>query len=510
MFEELNQHRAAVEEQIQKGFEIGFTGGELEKAHKVGDIHPNGKWVWTQLPSGKYDWRVIKKTSAPSGSAVSSTAQKQTSEGKKSWDNLSDFYKNGSDERKMWMEWDRFQKTGDPNIISSIRKILEKKFPNVSSWKQYTPNTNNSSKLVAVGADGKEIASIDFGGKGVDLPKLQTFMDKCSAVKKKEDHITISPNHPALGALKGVNAMKEYLTTFNSKYTDMSKVEVLRTPKGNWEVHYDGDRLGIFAGDQVPEGTAKKMGWLKTDAKDLIGYKRDVEEEAKKKEGSVAQKKNETNAEAGIRVFNSLSKEKQAILLGKLKKESERFLKNGMKLNEIIGEVEEYRDNNIDFDEEMFDIARDLGVKHNEAYWVMKHAANLEIKRLEGLANDKKKANKTADDSPKETRIIFLNGKPYYIWNEGKDFRGSSQNPKDLTNTNYLRKFDSSQGFESIDDVEEYVQTHFGKKFDAKDPYQVHAVNYLLGQPRWTMKSAERWVANLPEKKVKELADKDM
>lgn len=185
MFEELNQHRAAVAEQIQKACEIGFTGNELEKAHKVGDIHPNGKWVWTQLPSGKYDWRVIKKTGAGSGAAAPSTAQNQMSEGKKSWDNLSDFYKNGSDERKMWMEWDRFQKTGDHNRISSIRKILEKKFPNVSSWKHFAPNMN-SSKLVAVGADGKEIASIDFGGKGVDLPKLQTFMDKCSAVKKKE------------------------------------------------------------------------------------------------------------------------------------------------------------------------------------------------------------------------------------------------------------------------------------------------------------------------------------
>lgn len=177
MFEELNKHRAAVAENIQKACEIGFTGNELEKAHKVGDIHPNGKWVWTQLPSGRYDWRVIKKTSGGSGGAAPATAQ-----------------------------------------------------------------------------------------------------------KKEEKKISISANHPALGALRGVNAMKEYLTTFNSKYTDMSKVEVMRTPKGNWDVHYDGHRLGIFAGDQVPESTAKKMGWLRTDSKDLTRSKRDAEEEAKKSE----------------------------------------------------------------------------------------------------------------------------------------------------------------------------------------------------------------------------------
>ena len=34
---------------------------ELEKAHKVGDIHPNGKWVWKEIKPGKFDWRVIKK-----------------------------------------------------------------------------------------------------------------------------------------------------------------------------------------------------------------------------------------------------------------------------------------------------------------------------------------------------------------------------------------------------------------------------------------------------------------
>ena len=82
MFEELNQHRAAVAENIQKACEIGFTGNELEKAHKVGDIHPNGKWVWTQLPSGRYDWRVIKKTAQPAaatGGASSNPAKKNAS-----------------------------------------------------------------------------------------------------------------------------------------------------------------------------------------------------------------------------------------------------------------------------------------------------------------------------------------------------------------------------------------------------------------------------------------------
>ena len=76
MFKELNAHRQAVQENIKKAFEIGFTGNEdLEKAHQVGDIHPNGKWVWTQLPSGKYDWRVIKNKQGDNSAKNSSSKQ---------------------------------------------------------------------------------------------------------------------------------------------------------------------------------------------------------------------------------------------------------------------------------------------------------------------------------------------------------------------------------------------------------------------------------------------------
>ena len=80
MFEDIQKHRQAVRENIEKSLQIGFTESEdFEKAHKVGDIHPNGKWVWTQLPSGKFDWRVIKKSPAN---------QKKVSESKEGTKNL--------------------------------------------------------------------------------------------------------------------------------------------------------------------------------------------------------------------------------------------------------------------------------------------------------------------------------------------------------------------------------------------------------------------------------------
>lgn len=167
----INARRQVVAENIEKAMTVGFTpdeelekalgagydtngeDGNIEKAHQVGDIHPNGKWVWTQLPSGKYDWRTIKKN----------TAEKKQEE------------------------------TG--------------------------------------------------GSKEVD-----DFMDK--------------------------------VKTFNSKYTDTSKVSVIKTPKGNWDVSYDGHRLGGIMADQLSEKTAKKMGWLKEEKKEDKVKEKDLAEYA--------------------------------------------------------------------------------------------------------------------------------------------------------------------------------------------------------------------------------------
>ena len=69
MFEEIKRHNALVRDQIYKV----FVGGEqlLEKAHQVGDIHPNGKLVWTEYATGKFDWRAKKPASTPAQAPAS-------------------------------------------------------------------------------------------------------------------------------------------------------------------------------------------------------------------------------------------------------------------------------------------------------------------------------------------------------------------------------------------------------------------------------------------------------
>lgn len=55
------------------------------------------------------------------------------------------------------------------------------------------------------------------------------------------------------------------LKTVNGKYTDESKVSVMKTPKGNWEVSYDGHVVVTVTSGILSEKVAKDKGWIKDD-----------------------------------------------------------------------------------------------------------------------------------------------------------------------------------------------------------------------------------------------------
>ena len=81
---DIRKRRALINRQISKGFNDNFSqeniskayDNEFNKAHKVGDIHPNGKWVWTEIKPGKFDWRVIKKSKGSTDQAAKTPTQK--------------------------------------------------------------------------------------------------------------------------------------------------------------------------------------------------------------------------------------------------------------------------------------------------------------------------------------------------------------------------------------------------------------------------------------------------
>lgn len=88
MDEIIKKHRAMVTERLAQSFSAvprntlskAEEYDDIEKARVVrqdGDIHPNGKWVWSsQAAGGKGDWRVIKKPK--DGSPAPAPAKKET------------------------------------------------------------------------------------------------------------------------------------------------------------------------------------------------------------------------------------------------------------------------------------------------------------------------------------------------------------------------------------------------------------------------------------------------
>lgn len=186
----INARRQAVAENIEKAMTVGFTpdeelekalgagydpngeDGNVEKAHQVGDIHPNGKWVWTQLPSGKYDWRTIKKN----------TTEKKQEEtgGSKEVDDFMDkvktFNSKYNDESKIAVvptdkgNWDTYYDGHRLGIING--SVLSKKTAKDKNW--YTEGSgrdHSSGKKEEKKEEKKERYLLKPDGTPIDLSK---------------------------------------------------------------------------------------------------------------------------------------------------------------------------------------------------------------------------------------------------------------------------------------------------------------------------------------------------
>ena len=90
MYNPIEEKRRLVQERIAKSFGNGINVAEeieLEKAHKDGEMHPNGKWVWVSSANGgKGDWRTAngrahKKHQETYGNKDDEGSEKKTLDG---------------------------------------------------------------------------------------------------------------------------------------------------------------------------------------------------------------------------------------------------------------------------------------------------------------------------------------------------------------------------------------------------------------------------------------------
>ena len=153
--------------------EVNFetSDEEVMKAHQVGDMHPNGKWVWTEYKPGHFDWRPLKGHGGdrtPQGSGSGSSGG------------------NGDDDKK----------------------------PKKPETKQETG-----------GEDKKKIA--------------------------------------------GVSDIMEGFRIQTNKYSDLSKMSLQKTPKGNWRLYYDGKDTGTtMQASVISDANAKKAGLWKEEGEE--------------------------------------------------------------------------------------------------------------------------------------------------------------------------------------------------------------------------------------------------
>lgn len=197
----------------------------FEKAkHQDGDMHPNGKWVWVSSANGgKGDWRTKggRTHTKHSVGGNAGTGSTTTTQQKPTTQVVGTTKKITSDKEFL----DIFRDASD----DVLNKIVSGKIQASDKEKKLVQQIIDERKKPKVG----------------DVSKL-TAQQK-SMVDKVMD--------------------RGFLMTSN-KYNDKSKVELKKTPKGNWRCYYDGRDIGAtISGKLISDTAAKKIGWYKEETK---------------------------------------------------------------------------------------------------------------------------------------------------------------------------------------------------------------------------------------------------
>ena len=261
---------------LQEAEDILKAAGEeelFEKAkHQDGDMHPNGKWVWVSSANGgKGDWRTKggRTHTKHSTGGNAGTGSTTTTQQKPTTQVVGTTKKITSDKEFL----DIFRDASD----DVLNKIVSGKIQASDREKKLAQQIIDERKKPKVG----------------DVSKL-TAQQK-SMVDKVMD--------------------KGFLMT-SSKYSDKSKVELKKTPKGNWRCYYDGRDIGAtISGKLISDTAAKKIGWYKEETKSTTTEPTDTTQTKPKKRP------------IGVGTNGPEKRKKESIVVDTLKYES----KNGFK-----------------------------------------------------------------------------------------------------------------------------------------------------------------------------------
>ena len=149
MFNPIETKRRMVQERIEKSFD-----NEIEKAkHQVGEVHPNGKWIWTEYAPGKFDWKSKKGKYYKNGGSNAAVTSK-------------------TPEDKGYAE--RFKKNFKDASDDVLNKVISGKIQGTDADKRLAKEILNERKSYAEGEK--------YAAKIIDL--LTTSNSKYTDIKK--------------------------------------------------------------------------------------------------------------------------------------------------------------------------------------------------------------------------------------------------------------------------------------------------------------------------------------
>ena len=303
MFNPIEMRRRMVQERIEKSFD-----NEIEKAkHQVGEVHPNGKWIWTEYAPGKFDWKSKKGKYYKNGGSTASAASKTTEDKgyaerfKKNFKDASDdvlnkvisgkiqatdadkrLAKEILDERKRSAEGEKYAEK-----IIDLLKVSNNKYSDIKKVTAFKTNRGNwaidyDGAYTGIILNGSKLSEKGLKAAGV---KIEGANNEKKGVASNTDAGTGNKAFTQSQIKKQVEDFGAEFVVMNSK--DGKSAFVVKFKDGYWDSKDFEKRFGYKSTTNVgnyyefviPSGGSSKGNEKKADKKsddwndNLFGYK---------------------------------------------------------------------------------------------------------------------------------------------------------------------------------------------------------------------------------------------
>jgi hypothetical protein len=287
--EDIRRRQLELKNNLLKGFGVGINEvdeDEFEKAHKQGDLHPNGKWYWeSSAAGGKGDWRTIGGRRHKASQANVSTEEKKDSTKKKDSEsditklnNILSKLKNGDTSVKKLLdakEKEFLKKLGfelDERIGRGLLAVKSKEpWKLANEIESYMSKNGDSSKKTSSDENpAKELEAVNMVIASIKEGKLKLPPEGINALLEKKNNLELAKRQAEKIHL-GVKANEEKRNAAEVKETNKKINEAQKKASGQAS---ESDKEDLRA-------AREKLGYLQDNEERLI--KRDGKEKYDKR-----------------------------------------------------------------------------------------------------------------------------------------------------------------------------------------------------------------------------------